>query len=208
MSDSITLFHVALGVGERSEAKLGVKAVGILRGEGEAAERLQPWVRQHGLNKRFAQTVAAVCVEYEHVANPAVGRVVRDNASQADLVPGRRIHADAKRILQRAFDDFARNITCPIALPAKIAVNHFRIEARRIVGEQIVAVPNLVGHKLNSIYGPANSAQLKLRECGREGGFVLGFEEGRTGDKRVGTRGTTHRCRGEIDAAVDFEAKI
>ena len=125
---------------------MSVEAVGVLRGEREPAETLQSRVRDNGADEGLAETVAAVRVEDEHIAEPGVGRIIGDDAHEADLRAGRSVVAEAEGIFKRTLDGFAGNAFGPVALLAQVGVNDSSVEPRRIVGEQIVAVAEFVRH--------------------------------------------------------------
>src|SRR5437868_9890950 len=82
------------------------------------------------VHDELSKSKSAVPVEHEHIADISIGGVVGDDARETNLLLG-LVHAETKRIPDRALNRLLRNSLRPIAFSQK-AVNDVEVQARAI----------------------------------------------------------------------------
>lgn len=122
--------HPVLRVFDGSEAVLFVQPVGVVCDQHPTAHFLKVGMLQDGLDQPFTQTVCAVVLVDEDIAEVGEDGVIADDTRDTDLlVPV--IDAEHKRVLDGAFRAFTRTCACPVGTFEKIA-NGIYVQACRV----------------------------------------------------------------------------
>jgi hypothetical protein len=122
-------FHETFNLFQWNKPEPAIESVRIQSSQHEPPQALETRMRENSSDKSFAQSLAPLLFENEHVGQPRERCEVGHDARKADL-PLRFLNSKAKRVFNRAFHDFARHVLRPIAAFVEKTMNQGAVQQR------------------------------------------------------------------------------
>src|SRR4029453_15946897 len=160
----IVALHEERGILKGREPDLAVKPMCVTRHQNPAPQSFEPRMPRDRLHYPAGQLTAAILSDDEHVCYVGERRIVADDAAKPDLLPP-IVHAKRQRVINRAFDNGARDRLRP-GRGLEKGVDERQIESSTVSADHEVPAAPFTAQELGHLQqgGPKEVFQLAIRE--------------------------------------------